>query len=128
MWPGTDPPTIRSTVGATRGRPGCGRSPVAAAPADPTAGPAARRGVEMPNSSSPTVRAIRVRAVRVPMWPELSAGLLCCTPTAHWLEYAEWWNGVLAEPLRVENGTAMVDDAPGDGLDWDEDAVSRFAA
>ena len=24
------------------------------------------------------------------LWPEVSAQLLCATPTAHWLEYADW--------------------------------------
>ena len=62
------------------------------------------------------------------LWPEISARLLCCTPTAHWLEYADWWNPILAEPLRVENGLAVVDDAIGSGVDWNEDAVDRFAA
>jgi len=62
------------------------------------------------------------------LWPEISARLLCCTPTAHWLEYADWWNPILAEPLRVENGMAMVSGAIGSGLDWNEDAVSKFAA
>jgi mandelate racemase len=62
------------------------------------------------------------------LWPEVSARLLCCTPTAHWLEYADWWNPILAEPLRVEEGMALLDDAPGTGVEWDEDAVRRFAA
>jgi mandelate racemase len=62
------------------------------------------------------------------LWPELSARLLACTPTAHWLEYADWWNPILADPLRVENGTATADDSPGSGIEWDEDAVRRFAA
>ncbi len=62
------------------------------------------------------------------LWPEISAQLLCCTPTAHWLEYADWWNPILAEPLRVENGMAIVGDAIGTGVDWNEDAVRRFAA
>jgi mandelate racemase len=62
------------------------------------------------------------------LWPELSARLLCCTPTAHWLEYIDFWNPVLVEPLRVEGGMALVDDAPGSGLEWNEEAVSRFAA
>jgi mandelate racemase len=62
------------------------------------------------------------------LWPEISARLLCCTPTAHWLEYADWWNPILAEPLRVENGMAIIDDAVGTGVDWNEDAVRRFAA
>ena len=62
------------------------------------------------------------------LWPEISARLLCCTPTAHWLEYADWWNPILAEPLRVEEGLAIVDDAIGTGVEWNEDAVHRFAA
>lgn len=62
------------------------------------------------------------------LWPEISARLLCCTPTAHWLEYADWWNPILAEPLRVENGFALVSDQAGSGVDWNEDAVKRFAA
>lgn len=62
------------------------------------------------------------------LWPEISARLLCCTPTAHWLEYADWWNPILAEPLHVEKGMAMVSDAVGSGLDWNEEAVRNFAA
>jgi mandelate racemase len=61
------------------------------------------------------------------LWPEISARLLCCTPTAHWLEYADWWNPILAEPLRVDKGMAIVGDAIGTGVDWNEDAVRRFA-
>ena len=61
------------------------------------------------------------------LWPELSAQLLCVTPTAHWLEYADWWNPVLREPLRVENGVANVGGATGTGVAWDEKAVARFA-
>ncbi|OWK35466.1 mandelate racemase [Fimbriiglobus ruber] len=60
------------------------------------------------------------------LWPEISARLLCCTPTAHWLEYADWWNPILAEPLRVVDGIAIVEDAPGSGVEWDEAAVQRF--
>jgi mandelate racemase len=62
------------------------------------------------------------------LWPEISARLLCCTPTAHWLEYADWWNPILAEPLRIEKGMAISDDAFGTGVEWNEDAVSRFSA
>lgn len=72
------------------------------------------------------------QAKNIPMsnhlWPEISARLLCCTPTAHWLEYADWWNPILAEPLRIENGMAIVDDAVGSGVQWNEEAVSRFLA
>lgn len=71
-------------------------------------------------------------AMNIPMsnhlWPELSARLLCCTPTAHWLEYADWWNPILAEPLFIENGMAIIDDSVGSGIEWNEDAVNRFLA
>ena len=62
------------------------------------------------------------------LWPEISAQLLCCTPTAHWLEYADWWNPVMAEPLQIINGLATVGNATGAGVTWNEDAVRRFAA
>jgi mandelate racemase len=47
---------------------------------------------------------------------------------AHWLEYADWWNPVLKEPLRVEKGMAIIDGVMGTGVEWDEAAVARFAA
>jgi mandelate racemase len=62
------------------------------------------------------------------LWPEISARLLCCTPTAHWLEYADWWNPILAEPLRIEKGMAIIDDAIGSGVEWNEEAVNQFSA
>ena len=62
------------------------------------------------------------------LWPEISARLLRCTPTAHWLEYADWWNPILSEPLVIKYGQAQIENQPGSGLDWDEDAVQRFAA
>jgi mandelate racemase len=62
------------------------------------------------------------------LWPEISARLLCCTPTAHWLEYADWWNPILSEPLEVKDGFAVVGDALGTGVGWNEEAVGRFAA
>jgi len=42
------------------------------------------------------------------LWPEISAQLLCVTPTAHWLEYADWWNPILAEPLAIVGGAAVL--------------------
>ncbi len=60
------------------------------------------------------------------LWPEISAQLLCATPTAHWLEYADWWNPILSEPLRIEDGMARVDGAIGTGVEWNESAVERL--
>jgi mandelate racemase len=61
------------------------------------------------------------------LWPEISAQLMCVTPTAHWLEYSDWWNPILKEPVVIENGTARVDQMIGTGVAWNEAAVERFA-
>jgi mandelate racemase len=60
------------------------------------------------------------------LYPEVSAHLLVATPTAHWLEYVDWANAILAEPLRIADGHAVVSSRPGNGLDWNEEAVRRF--
>jgi mandelate racemase len=62
------------------------------------------------------------------LWPELSAQLLCVTPTAHYLEYIDWWNPILAEPLRIDRGLSLVDGVTGTGVAWNEESVARFAA
>ncbi len=62
------------------------------------------------------------------LWPEISAQLLSATPTAHWLEYADWWNAVLKEPLHVEKGLACLKGVVGTGVEWSEPAVTRYAA
>jgi mandelate racemase len=69
-------------------------------------------------------------AIRVSshLWPEISAQLLCVSPTAHWLEYADWWNAILSEPLRIENGMAVVSGAPGSGVEWNAEALERYGA
>jgi mandelate racemase len=62
------------------------------------------------------------------LWPEISAQLLCATPTAHWLECADWWNAVLKQPLCVERGFARVDGVIGTGIEWEEEAANRLTA
>jgi mandelate racemase len=60
------------------------------------------------------------------LWPEISAQLLYATPTASWLEYADWWNPILQAPLRIEKGFVVMQDQAGSGVRFDEDAVRRF--
>jgi mandelate racemase len=60
------------------------------------------------------------------LFPEFSAHLLAVTPTCHYLEYVDWAAPLLTEPMRIENGHAVISERPGAGLDWDEDAVKRF--
>jgi len=61
------------------------------------------------------------------LYPEVSAQLLAVTPTAHFLEYVDWAAPILARPLEVADGKALPEAAPGVGLDWNEEAVARFA-
>jgi mandelate racemase len=50
------------------------------------------------------------------------------TPTRHWLEWQDWADPVLARPFQVRDGTLLVPDVPGNGLEWDEDAVAHHLA
>jgi len=61
------------------------------------------------------------------LFPEVSAHLLAATPTAHWLEYVDWANPILSEPLSVTNGRVQSSTSLGTGVSWDEDAVEAFA-
>ncbi|UTW53660.1 mandelate racemase [bacterium SCSIO 12827] len=58
--------------------------------------------------------------------PEISAHLLCATPTAHWLEYVDWADAILVEPPKVVDGAFDVPNKPGIGLEWDEAKISRL--
>jgi len=60
------------------------------------------------------------------LFPEVSAHLLAATPTAHWLEYVDWANPILREPIRIVDGAAVVPDRPGSGVEWNEEAVARY--
>ena len=61
------------------------------------------------------------------LFPEVSCHLLAVTPTAHWLEYMDWAAPVLAEPLQIQRGHALIPDRPGTGVAWNEDAVAGYA-
>jgi mandelate racemase len=60
------------------------------------------------------------------LYPEVSAHLLAATPTAHWIEYVDWANPILQQPLPVADGYMMPPDRPGTGLAWNTDAVSHY--
>ena len=60
------------------------------------------------------------------LFPEVSAHLLAATPTAHFLEYVDWADKILAEPLEIVDGFAVVPQRPGNGLIWDEKAVEKY--
>jgi mandelate racemase len=60
------------------------------------------------------------------LFPEVSAHLLAATPGAHWLEYVDWAEPILREPIRIVDGMAVIPDRPGNGMLWDEAAVARY--
>ena len=61
------------------------------------------------------------------LFPEVSAHLLAVTPTRHWLEYVDWASPILAEPMQIKDGHGVIPNRPGNGIAWDETAVSKFA-
>ena len=60
------------------------------------------------------------------LFPEASAHLLAVTPTCHFLEYVDWAAAILAEPLVIVDGAAVIPARPGTGVVWDEKAVERY--
>jgi mandelate racemase len=62
------------------------------------------------------------------LFPEISAHLLAATPTGHWLEYMDWASPILREPVVVRDGFVQPAAGPGCGVEWDEEALARFAA
>jgi mandelate racemase len=78
------------------------------------------------------LRAVAITgAAGIPMsthlYPEVAAHLMRVTDTAHWLEWQDWADPVLAEPFELNNGHLMVPDRPGHGIAWNEKAVAKFA-
>lgn len=61
------------------------------------------------------------------LYPMISTHLLRVSETADWLEWSDWAEPILANPLPVKDGFATVPDVPGVGLEWNEDAVKRLA-
>jgi mandelate racemase len=60
------------------------------------------------------------------LYPEFSAHLMRVTETAHWLEWQDWANPVVAEPFAVTDGHVTIPNRSGAGLLWNEDAVKHY--
>jgi mandelate racemase len=56
--------------------------------------------------------------------PDYSAHVLAATPTRHWLEYMDWGQGLLADPLVPVKGFTTPRDTPGTGVEWNEKAIA----
>ena len=62
------------------------------------------------------------------LFPEASTHLLAVTPTCHWLEYVDWADPILEEPVVIRDGHAIGSAQPGLGMKWNEKAVKKYAA
>jgi mandelate racemase len=60
------------------------------------------------------------------LMPEISAHLLCATPTAHWLEYVDWADAIIEEPLKIRDGMVLASERAGSGISWDEAKLKRL--
>jgi mandelate racemase len=61
------------------------------------------------------------------LFVEASVQLLAVTPTCHWLEFVDWAEPVLEEPVRVKDGLALPSERPGLGMRWNARAVRKYA-
>jgi mandelate racemase len=66
------------------------------------------------------------REVSSHLFPEVSAHLLAATPGRHWLEYVDWADPILQEPVQIENGLAIPANRPGNGLAWNAEAIEKY--
>ena len=60
------------------------------------------------------------------LYPEFAAHLMRVTETAHWLEWQDWADPIIAEPFALAEGRLTVPDRLGAGIEWNEDAVRRY--
>jgi mandelate racemase len=73
--------------------------------------------------------AAQAEAASIPMsshlFAEASAHMLAVTPTAHWLEVLDFAGSILANPIKIVDGT-LTARGPGLGLEWSESAVTKY--
>ncbi len=71
----------------------------------------------------------QAEAASIPMsshlFAEASSHVLALTPTAHWLEYLDLAQAVLAQPVEIVEGNITAR-GPGLGISWDEAAVAKY--
>ena len=72
------------------------------------------------------IAAAHHREISSHLFPEVSAHLLAASANAHWLEYVDWAEPLLQEPLKISDGKVTVPEQPGNGLRWDSAAVKKY--
>ena len=56
--------------------------------------------------------------------PDYSAHVLAATPTKHWLEFMDWGQDLIRDPLLPVKGFTTPPDTPGTGIEWNEAAIA----
>lgn len=56
--------------------------------------------------------------------PDFSVHVMAATPTRHWLEYMDWGQDLLEDPLLPSGGTTVPSNKPGTGVTWNEKAIA----
>ncbi|MGY4573690.1 enolase C-terminal domain-like protein [Bradyrhizobium sp. USDA 3256] len=72
------------------------------------------------------IAAARGIAMSSHLMPEISVHLLAATPTMHWLEYVDWADAILLEPMKLSDGSAECPTRPGLGISWDEGKLKHL--
>jgi mandelate racemase len=58
--------------------------------------------------------------------PDYSAHVLAATPTRHWLEFMDWGQDLIVDPVVPVRGFTTPRDTPGTGIEWNEKAIARY--
>lgn len=61
------------------------------------------------------------------LYATVSSQLLRASETADWLEWSDWADPILARPCEVTDGVVTVPGLPGNGIEWNEAAVTKYA-
>ena len=56
--------------------------------------------------------------------PDYSAHVLAATPTKHWLEFMDWGQDLIKDPLVPAKGFTTPPDTPGTGIEWNEKSIA----
>src|SRR3972149_78873 len=120
------PPRPRRCCKAASARSSCGAGTRRGAPPDYVRPDLERIGGVTGWRQAAALAAVNRVKMSSHLFPEVSAHLLAATPTCHFLEYVDWANVMVQEPLAIVDGHAIVPQRPGHGMVWDRAAVARF--
>jgi L-alanine-DL-glutamate epimerase-like enolase superfamily enzyme len=62
------------------------------------------------------------------LFMEASCHVLAAAPNALILEHMDWWQALFTEPLALVDGSVILPERPGLGVDLDPEALARFKA